>query len=309
MLKNSIKKRLFLIFSSIFIIIVIYLFPTKKEQITPIEQNNKTSDNIIYLLDENNYVSRVSIYLQEKDTAKIVKESINYLTIGSTNSNYIKEGFKPIIPKNTKLLSLSIDKNIVKLNFSKELLNIDEQNEEKMISAIIYTLTSIKNIEGVSLYVEGNILTKLPNSNKSLPSIIDRSYGVNKIYDLTEIKGSTKTTIYYLSKYKDYYYYVPLTMVNNDQKEKIEIIIEEMASKSIYQSSLISYLKTTKEVSYEIEKDKLILNFPTILFNSLNKNNLIESVIYSINLSIKDNYEVKEVSYNIDNYLYKDYSI
>lgn len=309
MLRNSIKKRWLLIFSSIFIIIVIYLFPTKKEQITPLEQNSNSASNIIYLLDENNYVSRVSIYLQEKDIDKIIKESISYLTIGSTNSNYIKEGFKPIIPKNTKLLSLSIDKNIVKLNFSKDFLNIDEENEEKMISAIIYTLTSIDGIEGVSIYVEGNLLTKLPNSNKTLPSIIDRSYGINKIYDLTQIKGSTKTTVYYLSKYKDYYYYVPLTMVNNNQKEKIEIIIEEMASKSVYQSSLISYLKATKEVSYEIEKDKLILNFTTSLFDSLNKNNLIESVIYSINLSIKDNYDIKEVSYNIDNYLYKDYSI
>ena len=41
----------------------------------------------------------------------------------------------------------------------------------------------------------------------------------------------------------------------------------------------------------------------------LNKNNLVESVIYSINLSVKDNYNIKEVNYNIDDYSYRNYNI
>ncbi len=309
MLKNGIKKRIFLIISSIFIILIIYLFPTKKEDTNYEEKKDKTKDVIIYLLDEKEFVSRVSVYMKENELENKIKEMIEYITIDSKNSSYIKEGFKPIIPKNTKLLSISIDNNLVKLNFSKELLTIDEENEDKMISAIIYSLTSLDGIKEISIYVEGNLLTKLPNSGKSLPSILNRSYGINKVYDLTKIKGSTKTTVYYLSKYKDYYYYVPLTMVNNDEKEKIEVIIEEMASKSVYQTSLISYLKEAKEVSYELDNDKLNINFTKNLFDSLNKNNLVESVIYSINLSIKDNYNIKEVNYNIDDYSYRNYNI
>lgn len=309
MLKNGIKKRIFLIISSIFIILIIYLFPTKKEDANYEEKKDKTKDVIIYLLDEKEFVSRVSVYMKENELEKKIKEMIEYITIDSKNSSYIKEGFKPIIPKNTKLLSISIDNNLVKLNFSKELLTIDEANEDKMISAIIYSLTSLDGIKEISIYVEGNLLTKLPNSGKSLPSILNRSYGINKVYDLTKIKGSTKTTVYYLSKYKDYYYYVPVTMINNDEKEKIEVIIEEMASKSVYQTSLISYLKESKEVSYELDNDKLNINFTKNLFDSLNKNNLVESVIYSINLSVKDNYNIKEVNYNIDDYSYRNYNI
>lgn len=309
MLKNGIKKRIFLIISSIFIILIIYLFPTKKEDTNYEEKKDKTKDVIIYLLDEKEFVSRVSVYMKENELENKIKEMIEYITIDSKNSSYIKEGFKPIIPKNTKLLSVSIDNSLVKLNFSKELLTIDEANEDKMISAIIYSLTSLDGIKEISIYVEGNLLTKLPNSGKSLPSILNRSYGINKVYDLTKIKGSTKTTIYYLSKYKDYYYYVPVTIVNNDEKEKIEVIIEEMASKSVYQTSLISYLKEAKEVSYELNNDKLNINFTKNLFDNLNKNNLVESVIYSINLSIKDNYNIKEVNYNIDDYSYRNYNI
>ena len=146
-------------------------------------------------------------------------------------------------------------------------------------------------------------------SGKQIPAIIDRSYGINQKYNVTNIKGSTKTTIYYLSKFKDYYYYVPFTMVNNENKEKIEIIIEELASKNVYETSLISYLKDTKEISYEIENNFISLNMSKKLFNDLYESNLIESVIYTINLSVKDNYTQKEVIYNIDNQLYKNYYI
>lgn len=307
MLKNKLKKRLFLIISSLFIILILWLFPTKEKEKQITEKRTNKEESIIYLLDQNNYVGRVSIYLEEKDKEKQIKEIINYLTIKSENSNYIKEGFKPIIPQNTKLLSLSIDKDLVKLNFNKNFFNIEEKDEDKLISAIIYSLTSIEGINKISIYIEGNILTKLPNSGKYLEPILDRTYGINHIYDLTNIKGTSKTTIYYLSKYNDYYYYVPVTLINNNDKDKIEIIIDELSSKSVYQTGLISYLKNIQKMSYEQNQDTLLINLNSELFNTLN-NNQIETILYSINLSIKDNYQVKKVIYNINN-SYQTYSI
>ena len=204
--------------------------------------------------------------------------------------------------------SIKTENDLVKLNFSKQFVTIAEEKEDKLISSLVYTLTSLENINKISIYIEGNILNKMP-SGKQIPSIIDRSYGINQKYNVTNIKGSTKTTIYYLSKFKDYYYYVPFTLVNNENKEKIEIIIEELASKNVYETSLISYLKDTKEISYEIENNFISLNMSKKLFNDLYESNLIESVIYTINLSVKDNYTQKEVIYNIDNQLYKNYYI
>ena len=258
MLKNTIKKRIFLIISSLFVIFIIYLFPTQKEEI------------------------------------------IEYLTIGSNKSNYIKEGFTPIIPKNTKILSIDIDKNIVKINFSQEFLNIAEDKIEALISSIVYSITSLNNNYKLTIYVDGNLLNKLGNIN--IPTVIDRLFGINNNYSVDKINGITQTTVYFLSKYNDYYYYVPITYVNNKTDDKIKIIIEQMASKSIYQTSLISYLKDIKKMNYEIQNDSIILNLSSINFSS---KNMIEEVLYTFNLSIKDNYNIKEVIYYIDNELYK----
>ena len=304
MLKNKLKKRIFLIISSLLIIFIIYLFPTKKiETINNVKKNYKEA--YIYLLDQNNYVARVNIILNEKDNLNKIKEIVNYLTIDGNKSNYIKEGFTPIIPKNTKLLSVDIDNNIVKLNFSKELLNTPDNKIDQLISSLIYSITSLNNDYKLSIYIEGNILTKLPN-NKLIDSILDRSYGINKVFNINNIVGTTKTTIFYLSKQDDYYYYIPITLVNNDQDDKIKIIIEEMASKSVYNTNLISYIKDIKKAAYEIKNDYIVLNLNS---NNFSSKELIEETIYTFNLSIKENYNINKVVYYIDDNLYNSYDI
>lgn len=304
MLKNKLKKRIFLIISSLLIIFIVYLFPTKKiETINNVKKNYK--ETYIYLLDQNNYVARVNIILNENDNLNKIKEIINYLTIDGNKSNYIKEGFTPIIPKNTKLLSVDIDNNIVKLNFSKELLNISDNKIDQLISSLIYSITSLNNDYKLSIYIEGNILTKLPN-NKLIDPILDRSYGINKVFNINNIVGTTKTTIFYLSKQNDYYYYIPITLVNNDQDDKIKIIIEEMASKSVYNTNLISYIKDIKKAAYEIKNDYIVLNLNS---NNFSSKELIEETIYTFNLSIKENYKITKVVYYIDNNLYDFYEI
>ncbi len=309
MLKNKLIKKILLVSSCLFIVFIIYIFPTKEKELKLNFKKDISKEAIIYLKDQNDYISRVSVYLNETDTEKKIYEIINYLTINSKNSNYIKEGFTPLIPENTKLLSVSIDKSLVKLNFSKEFLNVDENIEEKMLSSIIYSLTSIDGIDSISLYVEDNLLDKMPKSGKNINPILDRSFGINKRYDITSINGAVKTTIYYLSKMDDYYYYVPVTIINNEKNEKMEVIINELSSKASYQTGLISYLKASKDLEYKLSSDIMEINLKKELFNNLNNSNLLETVIYSMNLSIKDNYEVKEITYLIDNNIYKNYFI
>ncbi|MDD2238518.1 MAG: GerMN domain-containing protein [Bacilli bacterium] len=301
MLKKNLIKKTFLILSCLFILFILYLFPKKDNNKIKNEKDNQIPQVSIYLIDNNDYVSRVNVAINKKEITEKIREIIAYLTINSKISSYIKEGFTPIIPEGTKLLSIDIDNNLVKLNFSKEFYNISKENEEKMISAIVYSLTGLPNINKVSIYVEDIILNELPHSKIKLPPTLDRGYGINKYYDVTNFKGTVSTTIYYLNKYKDYYYYIPVTMVNNQNKDKIEIIINELTSKAMYQTNLISYLNDAKQISYEITDEYLLIKLSDELYHDLNSSNLIESVIYSINLSIKENYDIKTVMYMTNN--------
>ena len=308
MLKRKAFKKIIISLSCLAVFGILYLFPDKNHDINNNVIKSNNENNIIYLIDNNNYISRVSTVLTSKSLEDNIREIINILTIGS--NAYVRDGFKKIIPKNTVVLDLSIHDNLVKLNFSKELLNVDKKNEQKMIESIVYSLTSLEDIKYVSIYVEGNILNKLPNSNIKLNTVLDRSIGINKEFNINNIYNTTKTTIYYLSKYKDYYYYVPITKVYNNNISKIEVIIKELSSSKLLNTNLISYLNNNTELLSYNETDKtLLLNFNENILEDINTNNILEEVTYSINLSIKDNYDVDEVLYYVNDKVVSTFSL
>ncbi len=302
MIKKSSIRRICVATLALFILLIIYFFPNNDTIIKEHLNYIKRDEMPIFLIDNSNYVARTSIVKSSKNINEQIKEIIETLTKNSKKSSYIRDGFKPIIPQNTKVIDVLLDNEILTINFSKELLNIDKDNEEKMIEAIIYSLTEIKEIKKIKILVENNPLTELPNSQKKLPDYLDKNYGINKIYNLDSIKESTKTTIYYLSKFQDYHYFVPVTKINNEKTEKVEIIIKELKSTPIYQTNLISYLAASANITnYELLENGIKLSFNNYLIANIKEEEALEEVKYSIALSLRDTYGINEVIFSIPN--------
>lgn len=300
MIKKSSIRRICVATLTLFILLIIYFFPSNdtiiKEHLSYITKEEMP----IFLVDNKDYVARTSIVKNSSETIEQIKEIIEALTKNTKKSSYIRDGFKPIIPEGTKILDLKLEENILTINFSKELLNVVHCDEQKMIEAIIYSLTEIKDIKKIKILVEGKPLTNLPNSNKKLPEYLDKSYGINKIYNIDSIKETTKTTIYYLSKNKNYYYYVPVTKVSNEKTERVEIIIKELKSTPIYHTNLISYLAASANMTnYELLESTISLSFNNYLIANMKEEDILEEVKYSIALSIRDTYGINEVIFNI----------
>lgn len=304
MLKKMSLRKITVTTFALIIMVLLYFFPTKNDNID-IEKTITYQDDIntksIYLLNKYDYVSKVMLQVEEEDIAELVKEKIEYLTINSSKSDKIPNGFRPIIPEDTKILDLNVDKEILTINFSKEILSISLEDEEKMIEAIIFSLTEINEIKKIILKVENELLTELPNSKKILPEILDRDYGINKIYDFDTLTNITKTTIYYINVINDNIYYTPVTEITNDTREKITIIIDELKSSLVYQSNLSSYLSAAAELkNYQIIENAMHLSFNDKILNDFDTKNILEEVKYTISMSIKENYDVEEVVFFVN---------
>lgn len=305
MIKKSATKRIIIASIALLILLITYMFPATNgsnninQSLSYIEPNKTT----IYLIDNSNMVARVKTITKEnKDTIKKAREIINALIINSQSSKYNPSGFKAIIPEGTKILSISLSENILKINFNEKFLNIDKNNEEKMLEALIYSLTEISDIKGIMIFVNNNILEELPNSKTKLPDVLDRKYGINKIYEIDDIKNTSATTIYYLSEFENTKYYTPVTFINNDSEDKIEVIIEKLKSSPINQTNLMSYLASNAELlDYEISENTVSLTFNNYIFEEFSNKDILEEVKYTIGLSIKDNYAVDEVVFNANN--------
>ena len=109
-------------------------------------------------------------------------------------------------------------------------------------------------------------------------------------------------TVYYVSSYNNNEYYVPVTKyINNTNNDKVKVIIDELSSSPIHETNLMSFLNSnTSLINYEQDGDILKLNFNDAILESKSSNKILEEVIYTISLSVKENYDVKEVSFLVN---------
>ncbi|MCI9279635.1 MAG: GerMN domain-containing protein [Bacilli bacterium] len=304
MLKKGIIRRITISSLALFILLVTYFFPTKLESqdYKQILNYIDTQKGVVYLLNKESYVARVNMVLNDKETLEKIKDIISILTLNSKESAYIPDRFFGVIPANTKINNLSLENKLLKIDFSKEFLNTTEKNERKMIESLIYSLTELEEVDNILIFVEGKGFTELPFSKEKLPSLLNKDFGVNKIYDIDSIKNTSKTTIYYGSKEEDYFYYVPVTYVSNNPNEKVDIIIEKLKSSPIYESKLISFLHANAELTnYEILEEEIKLSFNNYIFEDIHNETILEEVKYMIYLSLRDTYHIKQVEFIVNN--------
>ena len=148
-----------------------------------------------------------------------------------------------------------------------------------------------------SLLIEGNLLEKLPHSQKKLPHILTRDIGINTIYNFEKIQNVQKTTTYYIAHENNISYYVPVTLLENNNKDKVEIIIERLKSNPHLETTLISYLNASAQLnSYELLEEEIKLSFNDALYEGLYEEDIKEQVQFSIALSLKDTLNVKNVT-------------
>lgn len=303
MLKKRIIKRLSISSAALFALLLVCLIPSKldlKPDVEIVNSDIKTSN--IYLLDRNDRLVRTKVIINESNTKDIINEVVEILIHGGIGESIIPSGFRSFIPSSTKINSIDIEDCIIKIDFNSNLLDVRKDMEDKVIEALVYSLTEIDGITGITITIENKELTKLPKSNSKLPSIITREYGINKVFDIDSLSGISHITTYFIDKINNNYYYVPVTKYVNDDRDKIKIIIEELSSTRAYNSDLMSFINSnTKLLKVDIDDDTMNLVFNNYILNDFDKKDILEEVIYTICLSIKDNYSVKEVVFSTEN--------
>lgn len=303
MLKKSALRRIMVSTIALVIVGILYFFPNTNQNSSLIQAVNYEDVQLtpIYLINKDNYVIRTTTKIDNTDTLKKAQELIEALTKESAKQEEIPKNFQAIIPKNTKVIEISLNEGLLKINFSKEFLNVTKDEEEKLIEALVYTLTELNEVNEIMIFIEGSKLELLPQSNIKLPNTLTRDLGINKVYDITNIKNITKTTIYYVGKEDDLIYYIPVTKVDNNEQNKIEIIIEELKSSPIYETNLISYLASSVELqNYETLENQISLSFNNEIFSDFEEKSILEEVKYSISLSLKDTLNAKEIIFKVD---------
>ncbi|APC42431.1 MULTISPECIES: GerMN domain-containing protein [Clostridium] len=130
--------------------------------------NKEKLENLKLPLEKDGFI-QLGIYFdgtKDGSTVKVVKDErivnkeeligetiIQELIKGPT----VKSELKPVLPKETRLLSFSIKDNIAYVNLSKEAkINMSEAKEKSCLQSIAASLTQLSSIKKIKLTLENN---------------------------------------------------------------------------------------------------------------------------------------------------------
>lgn len=292
--KRSINK---IFFTTLIVFIAFILFSFSKTSVDNESFSSSSYRVPLYTINEDSYVSMTSVFLDGDTLEEKISNVIDIMVVDNNKNFLLPSYFKPILPRGTKLISVRLNGDILKIVFSKELFNISSEQADAMIESLLYTLLGFEEVVGVEIYVEDSLLKYVPNTNKKLPTILYDDYGINKSYSLSSNMDIKKINLYYYTRNNDNYYLIPVTKYVNDNREKLEIIVEELSS-FLYQDNLISMLSDSVElVSYDIKDNVISLDFTDSLDSLYNVN---DTVIKPLLCSLFSNYTVDRVKISVD---------
>ncbi|MFC0212651.1 GerMN domain-containing protein [Paenibacillus chartarius] len=210
----------------------------------------------VYLKDSYGFIAPVTLALPK--TTAVATQALQYMVDGGPVSGLLPEGFTAPLPKGTKL-TMDVKDKIATVDFSKEFVDYNPQDERKMLEAITWTLTGFPEIEQVQIKVQGAVVKEMPQDGTPIDEPLSRAMGIN----LQKGQGvdygrSTPVTLYFLNQENpDYHYYVPVTRLiertDNIAKAVVDQLIQgpgESESKG-----LISALTSTLELKSDIKID------------------------------------------------------
>ena len=130
---------------------MLLVFPASKEYSLEDEKTVKTSNTIkqkeVFLIDKDGYVARTLMKINAKTNEEYAKKLIELLIIGGKYENDLPNGFKAIIPSDTKINDVKIDNDNILIDLSSDFLELNSNNFQRAIEALTYNITTIDGIK------------------------------------------------------------------------------------------------------------------------------------------------------------------
>ena len=119
--KRSINK---IFFTTLIVFIAFILFSFSKTSVDNESFSSSSYRVPLYTINEDSYVSMTSVFLDGDTLEEKISNVIDIMVVDNNKNFLLPSYFKPILPRGTKLISVRLDGDILKVVFLKEFLNI-----------------------------------------------------------------------------------------------------------------------------------------------------------------------------------------
>lgn len=305
------KQIILLIFSPILLVLIVvgFVFGIKfnrnerhPEVSNPINEPVEYTLNNIFLIDNDKTLVPLTIKHISKDSK--AEELMYILSCLKVDNEFANQSFNGILPKECNVKGLSLENNILNINFDDGFKTYSKENELRLLESLVWTFTDLNYVDGVTLSLNDQLLKNMPVSNTPLSYPLTRKMGINNYLLTSSILGSGQQVLsYYEKKIDQNYYYVPVThyVSNKDNLSLYDLTINALFKDPGITSSLdvCRCFSKTKMVNKSLLTDNILYVSLTedILFDEASVSLEIYKLIKEVT-SLMD--EVKDVAFLMD---------
>lgn len=295
MFKNFVYNKIFKMISFLIILAIILTFPasTKYE----LDDNIKSSkyNTEVFLINSDNYISKTSVLLNYNSFENKIKNIVELLIIEGKYSDIIPNKYKAVLPHDTEILDIKIKDDSIILNFNSKFLEISEKDIQKYINLITYNCLNDGKYKKLYIEINSKLLTNYNNIIFNQP--FTKDVNLNIINNTNTYNNVVKTNVYFYSKTNDL---VPVTILNNSNNKKIDIIIDEL-SNSHYENLYSPMNYNVKLISSKIEDENMLLFFDDSIYDNKFNKVILKPVYNLLETSIINNFPVKKIKIYVNN--------
>lgn len=235
-----------------------------RESAGPAADDSKARSTLtVYLQDKNGYLAPIAVpaALSENETA--ARKALEIMVEGGAYTSLLPEDFRAMIPQGTQVLSYDYDKQykVAKINLSGAFADYNALDERAIVEAITWTLTAMTGIEGVELYVDGELLEEMPQASFPIQGKLTRAIGINvETADGVHVANSSPVTLYFSAEtINEEQYYVPVTRLVTRSDSAAHTAMEQFIQGPINKKELNGVILPNVEVTGIEEKDNMIV--------------------------------------------------
>ena len=268
------------------------------------EEDDNMRETLLYYQDDSGYLVPVMRKIPwEEGIAKATLAKL--VESPEAQEDFMSMGLRALLPANTRILGMSINDGLAKVDFSKEAMEcMDAVAESNMVNGVVLTLTEFPTIDKVQFMFEGKIIDSLKFGTKVgepiEPADINPELGSD-----SDGSGAKVTVFFHTTSPSQYDYLVPVTRFTSASEYSLETAIEELLKGPKSDSNLHMDIPVgTKLLGVQIDDGIAYINLSKE-FAALEDSPNESLVLKSIYMTAKQHPEANHVKIMVDGKEYK----
>ncbi len=249
----------------------------------------------IYALHESDNL--VKTYVKKGEESDSIQAIFDVFT---SKSNQLPVGTTSLISPTTTLNDYKLEDGILTLNLSPEFLDYTAEEEQDILSSLVWTYTELEDVNKVKFEIDGEAVSNL-NGTLPVSRGLDRSMGINLELDTTNYDETQLVTLYFVTDDSQNGLLVPVTRLISASTDPITYAVAALIQGPLNESYVSVFDQDTTLLSEPVVNEGLAsLNFSSELYYDSQQTKVSTTMLKQLVMTLTELDDIEMVSVSIN---------